>query len=157
METINLKHITEQMLSSGGFPFTDVRENLDTETGFTLYEIVTTSPTLYIANFQENLSAINFIVQRIAEEKMPGVKSYFFVDVGGHYKRIIDELKVKAKIMAERARSYKRDIECEPMPAYERLIIHSFLSNYPEVVTESKGMGAERKLIIKYNADKGKI
>ena len=156
MENFNLKTIITQLLQSGGFPFDDIHETLDPETNFTLYEIITQDEKTYTAHYKEALIAINFLVQRIAEEKMPGIKLYFFVDVGGYYLKMINEIKVRAKIMAERAKSFKRDIECDPMPAYERLIVHSFLAHYPEVETESKGLGADRRLVIKYAPNKNK-
>ncbi len=156
MENFNLKTTIIKLLQSGGFPFDDIRETLDSETNFTIYEIITTDEKTYTAHYKEVLSAINFLVQRIAEEQMPGVKLYFFVDVGGYYQKMINEIKVRAKIMAERAKSFKRDIECDPMPPYERLIVHSYLATYPEVETESKGVGPERRLVIKYAPLKNK-
>ncbi len=154
MENFNLKTTITDLLQSGGFPFDEIRETLDAETNFTLFEIVTNDEKTYTAHYRDVLSAINFLVQRIAEEKTPGIKHYFFVDVGGYYQKMISEIKVRAKIMAERAKSFKRDIECDPMPPYERLIVHSFLSNYPEVETESKGVGQDRRLVIKYSPSK---
>jgi hypothetical protein len=61
-----------------------------------------------------------------------------------------DSVKAVAHMMAERAKFFKTNIEMDPMSAYERRIIHSFLQNVPEVTTESKGEGADRRVVIKY-------
>ncbi|MEK7526803.1 MAG: R3H domain-containing nucleic acid-binding protein, partial [Patescibacteria group bacterium] len=54
------------------------------------------------------------------------------------------------KIMAERARSFKTNMELEPMSPYERMIIHSALESLPDIKTESVGFGRGRKVVIKY-------
>jgi len=63
---------------------------------------------------------------------------------------IIEKLKMKAGIMANRARDMKSNIELEPMSSYERLIIHGTLSSQPNIKTESTGEGKDRRIIIKY-------
>ena len=52
--------------------------------------------------------------------------------------------------MASRAKTFKRDIELEPMSSYERMIVHSTLADDTAVRTESDGEGKFRKVIIKY-------
>ena len=52
--------------------------------------------------------------------------------------------------MAERAVSFKRDIELPPMVAYDRLVIHSTLSDFRGVETESEGQGRFRRVIVRY-------
>jgi spoIIIJ-associated protein len=59
-------------------------------------------------------------------------------------------LAAKAVMMAERARSFRYDVELSPMSAYERLIVHSALSSEPHVKTESQGEGRGRRVVIKY-------
>ena len=63
------------------------------------------------------------------------------------------DLQTKAKMMAERARSFQYDVELSPMTAYERLIIHTTLQNEPHVKTESQGEGRNRRVVIKYSAE----
>ena len=55
-------------------------------------------------------------------------------------------------MMAERARSFQYDVELSPMSSYERLIIHTTLSDAPNVKTESQGEGRNRRVVIKYAA-----
>ena len=52
--------------------------------------------------------------------------------------------------MAERARFFKKDIEMSPMTAYERMIVHSSFSDFPDIETESFGGGRDRFVVIKY-------
>ena len=73
----------------------------------------------------------------------------FLVDIDEYRTKHIKELQSKAKMMAERARSFQYDVELSPMTAYERLIVHTALQNEPNVRTESQGEGEARQLVIK--------
>ena len=53
-------------------------------------------------------------------------------------------------MMAERARYFKSSVEVDPMPAFERRIVHEFLSNATDLKTESTGFGHTRRVVIKY-------
>jgi len=53
-------------------------------------------------------------------------------------------------MMAERARYFKSNIEIDPMPAFERRIIHMFLEGIKDIKTESEGYGPTRRVVIKY-------
>ncbi len=74
----------------------------------------------------------------------------FFIDINGYLESGVKDLEIRAKIMAERARSLKTNIEMEPMSAYQRMIVHSVLGSFSNVKTESSGYGKDRKVVIKY-------
>ena len=74
----------------------------------------------------------------------------FFIDINGYFENNNKELQMKAKIMAERARSFKTNMELEPMTPYERMIVHSALEDFSDIKTESVGFGKGRKVVIKY-------
>ena len=100
----------------------------------------------------EHLGALTMVARRlvgkkIGEEVAP-VK--FFIDINGYFENNTKELQLKAKIMAERARSFKTKMELEPMTPYERMIIHSALEEFPDIKTESVGFGKGRKVVIRY-------
>jgi spoIIIJ-associated protein len=50
--------------------------------------------------------------------------------------------------MAEQVKTRGRAFALEPMPAYERRIIHLTLADDPDVTTESTGDGEVRKVVI---------
>ena len=109
----------------------------------------------------ETLRCLNHLVQKIVEkdllptsqnaseaitEKGPSI----FIDINGYQKKRFENLKNIAHMMAERARYFKSNIEVDPMPAYERRIIHMFLESAKDVKTESEGYGPNRRVVIKY-------
>ena len=56
--------------------------------------------------------------------------------------------------MAEQAIQFGRTVALEPMPPYERRIVHLALRDNPDVTTESTGEGEHRKVTIIPSASK---
>jgi len=107
----------------------------------------------------ETLRSLNHIVQKIVEKSMPKIEGSLeknpsiFIDINGYQKKRFDNLKNIAHMMAERARYFKSNIEIDPMPAFERRIIHMFLEGAKDIKTESEGYGPSRRVVIKYTSN----
>ncbi len=115
--------------------------------------IETPDSSFMIGREGETLRSLNHIVQKIVEkeivhtdEKGPSI----FIDINGYQKKRFESLKNIAHMMAERARYFKSNIEVDPMPAFERRIIHMFLEGAKDIKTESEGYGPTRRVVIKY-------
>jgi spoIIIJ-associated protein len=99
----------------------------------------------------ETLRSLNHIVRKMVEKNSSEEEvSKIFIDVNGYQKKRFDNLKTIAHMMAERARYFKSNIEIDPMPAFERRIVHMFLEGAPDIKTESEGYGPNRRVVIKY-------
>jgi len=70
------------------------------------------------------------------------------IDVEGYKQRRYQALQVLARNMAEQVKVRGESFTMEPMPAYERRIIHLALVDHPDVTTESIGQGEFRKVVI---------
>ncbi|MFA6514722.1 MAG: R3H domain-containing nucleic acid-binding protein [Candidatus Paceibacterota bacterium] len=123
------------------------------ENGILWCSIETPDSNFIIGREGETLRSLNHIVQRIVEkgtikeeERGPSI----FIDVNGYQKKRFENLKNIAHMMAERARYFKSNIEIDPMPSYERRIIHMFLEGAKNIKTESEGYGPTRRVVIKY-------
>jgi spoIIIJ-associated protein len=68
--------------------------------------------------------------------------------VEGYKQRRSEALQALAVRMAEQVRLKGVPFTLEPMPAYERRIIHMALTDHPDVTTESTGEGDARKVVI---------
>jgi predicted RNA-binding protein Jag len=79
-----------------------------------------------------------------------GGGKFYVVDINNHHKKRVESVKTIAYMMAERARYFKSSIELDPMPAFDRRIVHEYLSNAPDLKTESLGDGANRRVVIRY-------
>lgn len=103
---------------------------------------------LLIGNQGDRLRALNTLVRMIAEKR--GVNERFTLDVNNYQHDAVVKLQSTAKMLAERARSLKYDVELNPMRPFERMIVHAALSGEPQIKTESIGEGRDRRIVIKY-------
>jgi spoIIIJ-associated protein len=96
----------------------------------------------------QTLSALQYIVRLIVgrqiENWVPVV-----IDVEGYKQRRSQALNNFALEMADRVKARGAPFTLEPMPPYERRIIHMALANHIFVFTESIGEGEERKVVIR--------
>ncbi|OGF78926.1 hypothetical protein A2W54_00885, partial [Candidatus Giovannonibacteria bacterium RIFCSPHIGHO2_02_43_13] len=104
---------------------------------------------LLIGDGGQNLSALNYLVKKITEKKFPEKFPGFLLDINDYQKKKIDEIKDLARMHAQRVRYFKKEAEMRPMNAYERRIVHASLQEYPDITTESRGEGMERRVVIK--------
>lgn len=110
--------------------------------------VATTDSQLLIGNQGDRLRALNTLVRMIAEKK--GITERFMIDVNNFQHDAVVKLQDTAKMLAERARSLKYDVELNPMRPFERMIVHAALASEPHIKTESIGEGRERRIVIKY-------
>ena len=95
----------------------------------------------------ETLNAIQTLLSSIANKGIEE-KVRIILDVSGYKekrKKVLEEL--ADKISKTVIKTGKR-VTLEPMPAYERKIIHSRLQNNKKVTTESVGEEPHRKIIV---------
>lgn len=71
------------------------------------------------------------------------------VDVGGYKSRRDERLRKEAHSAAARMRRSGAPVELKPMSAAERRIIHMTLADEPDLITESKGDGPDRRVVVK--------
>ncbi|MFA5840930.1 MAG: R3H domain-containing nucleic acid-binding protein [Candidatus Paceibacterota bacterium] len=116
-------------------------------------------PHFFISREGEGLQALSHLVHRIIESKsspIPGIgeKDHsglgIIIDINGFQKKHVESVRAVAHMMSERARYFKSNIEVDPMSAFERRIVHEFLSEANDLKTESIGMGRDRRVVIKY-------
>jgi len=100
-----------------------------------------------IGRHGQALTSLQYILRLIVAERL---KTWVTlnIDVAGYKKRRYESLKNLALRLADQVRASRRSINLEPMPADERRVIHVALSDHPDVVTQSMGVGDERKVVI---------
>lgn len=110
-------------------------------------------PYIFWARGGEGLFALNHLARRMVETKNPGIVEEILIDINNFQKKRIENVRAVAHMMAERARYFKSNIEVDPMPAFERRIVHEFLSDATDLKTESQGTGPTRRVVIKYTGE----
>jgi spoIIIJ-associated protein len=86
---------------------------------------------------------VRLIMSHQAQVKLPIV-----IDVEGYKQRRCEGLRALAKRLAEQVKARRMPFTMEPMPAFERRVIHLALADHPDVTTESTGVGEARKVVI---------
>lgn len=115
------------------------------------FSIQSSDSALIIGREGETLDALTHILRRIVETKFAeGSAREISIDVNGYKEARVEKLKGAARMLAERAKMFKHDVEMDPMSSYERLVIHSEFENDPSIKTESYGEGRFRRVVIKY-------
>jgi spoIIIJ-associated protein len=96
----------------------------------------------------QTLSALQYVLRLIIGHQTSNWVP-IVIDAEEYKKRRYDALKALALRMADNVKQRGTPFTLEPMPAYERRVIHMALANHSAVFTESVGEGEGRKVIIK--------
>ena len=113
------------------------------------FNIRTDEAGLLIGEEEQNLIALNHILKRIVEKKVGETKLPFALDVNDYQKQKAEEIKDLAQMSAKRVRFFKKEVALRPMTSYERRIVHSALTEYPDITTVSVGDEPKRRVVIK--------
>lgn len=145
----DVKKLIEDILNNMGVRYDVIEESEDLITQKKVFIIKSPESGLLIGDNGETFQALSYLIRRMTDKGQED-KPDFSIDVNDYKSSMIEKLKVKAGILANRARDMKTSVEMEPMSSYERLIVHGTLSGQPNIKTESIGEGKERRLVIKY-------
>jgi spoIIIJ-associated protein len=115
-------------------------------------EVITINVTgddlgILIGRRGQTLAALQHMVRLMVAHQMKS-RVPIVIDVEGYKQRRYGALQALALRMAEQVKERKKPFALEPMPAYERRIIHLALVDDPAVTTESTGVGEVRKVVI---------
>ena len=121
---------------------------LEDRGGF-LVNISTKEEYVLLGRDSERFDSFSGILKKIIGKEV-GEEVKISLDINGQKARRDAAISSKAHIIAERARSFKMDVEMEPMSSYERMVVHTVLEGAKDVETGSVGEGRERRVVVKY-------
>ena len=78
----------------------------------------------------------------------PAFHEKIHLDCGGYRALRFEELRMTARVAAERVQTSHQPFRLNPMSSRERRIVHLALKDFPGVRTESVGTGEERQVVI---------
>ena len=78
----------------------------------------------------------------------PAYHEKIHIDSGGYRALRFEELKMTARVAAERVQQTKQPFRLNPMSSRERRIVHLAVKDIPGVRTQSVGMGEDRQVVI---------
>ncbi|MEC5425060.1 RNA-binding cell elongation regulator Jag/EloR [Virgibacillus sp. C22-A2] len=126
----------------------DVEVTTTVEDNHVTYEVKGDNIALLIGKRGQTLNALQYLVHLALNKD---VKQFYSVtlDAEGYRGRRKDTLESLALKMADKATRLNKKVALEPMPAFERKIIHSALQAKKEVSTYSDGVEPHRHIVIK--------
>lgn len=95
----------------------------------------------------QTMVSLQHVVRLIVSHRMD-VRIPIVLDVEGYKQRRCEGLRALANKLADQVRTRRIPFTMEPMPAFERRVIHLALADHPDVTTESTGEGEARKVVI---------
>ena len=118
----------------------------DPESGGPIIDLAGEDSGLLIGRRGQTLQALQFLVNLIVRKQFEGVR--VVLDVENYRQQREFQLRDMATKVAARVTQTNRSITLEPMPPADRRIIHTSLTDNPDVSTESTGEGEGRKVTI---------
>jgi len=117
--------------------------------------IDTTDAGRLIGRNGETLSALQLLVNQIlfrqtpeTDKETPADRKRVIVDVSNWRSSKEDELAGRAREWAEQVKEEGKPMELEPMPSWQRRVIHMTVEEIDGVTSESAGEGLDRHLVI---------
>jgi spoIIIJ-associated protein len=95
----------------------------------------------------QTLACLQYLVRLIVAHQLKAWVS-IIVDVEGYKQRRRKSLEALAWRLAEQVKAKGVPFTLEPMPPYERRIVHLTLADHPDVITQSIGAGEARRVVI---------
>jgi spoIIIJ-associated protein len=102
---------------------------------------------LFIGRHGQTIDAVQHLAQRIVFPEGPS-SVRVVIDANGYRERRAEALRAEADDAAEDAVSSGEPVELDPLPPFERRIVHEYLRERGDVETHSEGDEPERYLVI---------
>jgi spoIIIJ-associated protein len=102
---------------------------------------------LFIGRHGQTIDAVQHLAQRIVFPEGPS-STRVVIDANGYRDRRADALRGEADHAADAAVNTGKPVNLDPLPPFERRIVHEYLRDRGDVETHSEGNEPERYLVI---------
>lgn len=130
-----------------GMGIKDIQVSHEIDGKYVNFQLESSKAALLIGKRGQTLNALQQLSQLVTNKSANQFK-VVRVDVGDYRERREQSLEQLADRMADKAVRTGRKVQLEPMPSYERKVIHNALSNRLDIETYSEGSDPFRYLVI---------
>jgi len=139
-----LRELLEEIVDALGI---DVEIEVDEQPGVLSGRIQGGDVGLFIGRQGQTIDAVQHLAQRIVFPDGPG-EARIVIDADGYRERRAELLRDDAADAAEEALRTGRSVAFDPLPSWERRIVHEYLRDRAEVQTHSEGDEPERYVVV---------
>lgn len=128
----------------------DITVDIKETTKMLTFQIETERAGLLIGKYGKIINGLQVLVQTLVyrdHEKAPMV----VVNIGDYRQKREEKLKEIAERTAKKVLRTRQAVYLEPLPAFERKIVHAHISKYDQLVTQSEGKEPHRYLKVEFN------
>lgn len=144
-----IQSIVRELIEGMGFSATIEITPLETpQNGFLCSVQVADGQNFLIGQYGMNLAALQHLTRILVRKKLQE-KLDIILDINSYFTEKKQLLEKEAVQALEEALQNNVSVALRPMLPYERKIVHAFLSENNSVVTESTGMGEERRVMVR--------
>src|SRR5918995_1164191 len=115
--------------------------------GFIAVDVSPEDTALFIGQKGETIDALQYLVNVSAFKERDFFKRVV-LDAEGYRQRRVEAIQGMAHRTARKALRERRTVEMPPMNSSERRVVHLYLSENPNVTTESEGTGDGRRVMV---------
>jgi spoIIIJ-associated protein len=125
----------------------DARVEVYDAGGFIAVDVASEDTALFIGQKGETIDALQYLVN-VAAFKERSFFKRIVLDAEGYRQRRVEAIQGMAHRTARKAVRERRTVEMPPMNSSERRVVHLYLSDNPNVTTESEGTGDGRRVMV---------
>ncbi len=132
--------------------FSDYFVSFEETNDFNFFNIFIDDAKLLIGSKGKTMDAFQHLIKILVRKEVKDCPN-FVLDINNYRKKRIKEIEEGLKDLVREVLQNKKSITLDPMPSYERKIIHLKLATVPDITTESVGEEPKRSIVIKpYNS-----
>ncbi len=139
-----LEELLEEIVESLGL---DAEVEVEEDDGALTGRIEGEEVGLFIGRHGQTIDAVQHLAQRIVFPEGPS-SVRVVIDANGYRERRAEALRGEADDAADDAVSTGKPVELDPLPPFERRIVHEYLRERGDVETHSEGNEPERYLVV---------
>jgi spoIIIJ-associated protein len=139
-----LEELLEEIAEGLGL---DAEVRVDERDGVLAGELEGEDVGLFIGRHGQTIDAVQHLAQRIVFPDGPSPVRVV-IDANGYRERRAEALRAEADDAADEAVSSGGPVELDPLPPFERRIVHEYLRDRGDVETHSEGNEPERYLVV---------
>ena len=139
-----LEELLEEIVDGLGL---DAEVRVDERDGVLSGQLEGEDVGLFIGRHGQTIDAVQHLAQRIVFPEGPS-SIRVVIDADGYRERRAEALKAEAEDAADEALSSGEPVEFDPMPPWERRIVHEHLRDRDGIETFSEGEEPERYLVV---------